>query len=193
MEISGDFRIPAPRERVWAALNDPEVLQKAIPGCEEIERLSDTELAARVALKVGPVRARFKGKVTLSDLDPPRSYRIDGEGQGGVAGFARGGAKVTLDEVEDGTLLHYEANAEVGGKLAQVGQRLLDSTARKLADQFFSAFTDIVTAEAEGEAAAAPAPAAAEKPEAEPQGLSPWIWAGGLLFLIAVLLAFFAK
>jgi len=190
MEISGDFRIPAPRERVWAALNDPDVLQKAIPGCEEIERLSDTELAARVALKIGPVRARFKGKVTLSDLDPPRSYRIDGEGQGGVAGFARGGARVTLDEVEDGTLLHYEVNAEVGGKLAQVGQRLLDSTARKLADQFFGDFTQIVAAEAE---AAPPPVVEAERPAAEGRGLSPWIWVGGVLVVVALLLALFAK
>lgn len=188
MEISGDFRIPAPRERVWAALNDPDVLQKAIPGCEEIERLSNTELAARVALKIGPVRARFKGKVTLSDLDPPRSYRIDGEGQGGVAGFARGGARVTLDEVEDGTLLHYEARAEVGGKLAQVGQRLLDSTARKLADQFFGDFTAIVTAEAE----AAPPPEAAPVP-AEKRGLGPWVWVAGVLIVVALLLLLFAK
>ena len=188
MEISGDFRIPAPRERVWAALNDPDVLQKAIPGCEEIERLSNTELAARVALKIGPVRARFKGKVTLSDLDPPRSYRIDGEGQGGVAGFARGGARVTLDEVEDGTLLHYEARAEVGGKLAQDGQRLLDSTARKLADQFFGDFTAIVTAEAE----AAPPPEAAPVP-AEKRGLGPWVWVAGVLIVVALLLLLFAK
>ncbi len=188
MEISGEFRIPATRERVWAALNDPDVLQKAIPGCEEIERLSETELAARVSLKVGPVKARFKGKVTLSDLDPPQSYRISGEGQGGVAGFARGSAQVRLDEADGETVLRYEANAEVGGKLAQVGQRLLDSTARKIADQFFGALSEIVAAEAE----AAPPPEAAPIP-AERRGLSPWVWIGGVLAIVAALLYLFAR
>ncbi|MFQ3623833.1 MAG: carbon monoxide dehydrogenase subunit G, partial [Acetobacteraceae bacterium] len=135
MDMTGERRIPAPRETVWQALNDPEVLKDSIPGCEHIEKLSDTQLAARVAVKIGPMSARFSGMVTLSDLDPPNGYRISGEGQGGVAGFAKGAATVRLaDDGPDATLMTYEVKAQVGGKMAQLGARLIDSTARSMAD-----------------------------------------------------------
>jgi carbon monoxide dehydrogenase subunit G len=146
MEFSGEYRIPASREKVWEALNDPAVLQQCIPGCENLEKVSDTELKATVRMKIGPVSARFNGKVTLSDMDPPNGYRISGEGQGGAAGFAKGGAMVRLSEADGagGTVLAYTADAQVGGKIAQIGARLIDGTARKLADEFFGKFSEIV-------------------------------------------------
>ena len=161
MDMTGEVRIAAPREAVWRALNDPEILRQCIPGCEEIQKLSDTEMTAKVTAKVGPVKARFGGKVTLSDLDPPNGYKISGEGQGGAAGFAKGGAvvRLTADEAGSGTVLHYEVNAAVGGKLAQIGSRLIDGTARKMADDFFGTFANLVTAAAAPPAAA---PAAGE-------------------------------
>lgn len=140
MDMTGESRIEAPRERVWQALNDPEVLKASIAGCEELEKTSDTEFTAKVRAKVGPVSARFAGKVTLSDLDPPNGYRIQGEGSGGAAGFAKGGATVTLEPDGDSTVLRYEVQATVGGKLAQIGSRLIDGTARKMADDFFARF-----------------------------------------------------
>ena len=152
MEMNGERRIPAPREEVWRRLNDAETLKECIPGCQSIDKLSDTEFTAKVRAKVGPVSANFAGKVTLSDLDPPAGYTISGEGSGGVAGFAKGGAKVTLDEEGDETVLRYAVQAQVGGKLAQIGSRLIDATARKLADQFFSKFVAEVTPESEPEA-----------------------------------------
>jgi uncharacterized protein len=157
MDMSGEYRIPAPRERVWDALNDPEVLKQAIPGCEDLKRVSDNELEAAVRSKIGPVSAKFTGKVTLSELNPPESYRISGEGKGGAAGFARGGANVTLAaDGEAATVLRYTANAEVGGKLAQIGSRLVQGSAKKMADDFFSKFAQIVGgAPAEGGTAAA--------------------------------------
>ena len=138
MEMKGSQLIAAEREAVWAALNDPEVLKACIPGCEELNQTSPTELNATVVAKVGPVKAKFKGEVELSDLNPPESYTISGEGKGGIAGFAKGGATVRLTEVEGGTQLDYEVDAKVGGKLAQLGGRLIDATAKKLADQFFT-------------------------------------------------------
>ena len=148
MEMTGEYLIPAPRERVWEALNDPEILGQAVPGCEEIEKLSDTEMTATVQAKVGPVKAKFKGQVTLSDIDAPNGYTLSGEGKGGVAGHAKGSARVTLAEQDGGTLLSYEVDAQVGGKLAQVGQRLIDSTAKKLAGEFFGTFSEIVGGDA---------------------------------------------
>ena len=148
MEFTGEYRIPADRETVWSALNDPDMLKACIPGCEELEKRSHTEFTARVATRIGPVSARFSGKVTLGELDPPNGYRISGEGQGGAAGFAKGGAQVRL--VEDGpgtTVLTYVAEAQVGGKLAQIGSRLIAGTAQKLADQFFSCLAAKVAAE----------------------------------------------
>lgn len=144
MEIKGEYRIAASREKVFAALNDTSVLQACIPGCESLEKTSDTEMKAKVRMRIGPVSASFTGKVTLSDLDPPNGYRISGEGQGGAAGFAKGGAVVTLTEVAGDTLLNYNVDAQVGGKIAQVGARLIDGTAKKLADEFFSKFAAVV-------------------------------------------------
>ncbi|MBZ3693969.1 SRPBCC family protein [Phyllobacterium calauticae] len=137
MDMTGEERIAAPREAVWKALNDAEVLKACIPGCESLERISDTELEATVGVKLGPVKARFNGKVELSNLNPPLSYTITGEGKGGIAGFAKGGADVTLIEEGGETVLTYTVNADVGGKIAQLGSRLISSSAKKLATQFF--------------------------------------------------------
>lgn len=140
MTMTGEIQLAARKETVWEKLNDPEVLRTCIPGCEELERTDDTGFRAIAKMKVGPVSARFRGKVTLSDLDPPNGYRISGEGEGGVAGFAKGGAKVNLVEREGGTLLSYQVDAHIGGKLAQLGQRLIGGTAKKMADEFFANF-----------------------------------------------------
>ncbi len=145
MEMSGEYKINASREKVWAGLNDPETLKRSIPGCDEIEQTSDTSFSAKVTAKVGPVKAKFAGDVELSDIDAPNGYRISGEGKGGAAGFAKGGANVKLEEDGDGTLLKYEVDAQVGGKLAQLGARLIDGTAKKMASQFFENFAEAVT------------------------------------------------
>jgi uncharacterized protein len=147
MQMNDSQRIPASKEKVWAALNDPAVLKQCIPGCQSLEMSAPNEMTATVVLRIGPVKATFGGKVTLSDLDPPNSYRITGEGAGGVAGFAKGGATVRLEsERPDITILHYDVDAQIGGKLAQLGGRLIDSTARKLAGEFFAAFGEVVAA-----------------------------------------------
>lgn len=151
MDMQDSQRIEAPREVVWAALNDPEVLKACIPGCESVEKIGDNELQAAVVLKIGPVKASFNGKVTLTNLDPPNGYTITGEGQGGVAGHARGGADIRLEADGEATVLHYTARAEVGGKIAQLGSRLIDSTAKKLAGEFFERFAGVVAPPAEGE------------------------------------------
>ncbi|MEW6640115.1 MAG: carbon monoxide dehydrogenase subunit G [Pseudomonadota bacterium] len=148
MTMNGEVQLPASREVVWAKLNDPEVLKACIPGCEELEKTTDNEFRATAKMKVGPVSARFKGRVTLSDFDPPASYKISGEGEGGVAGFAKGGASVHLQDKDGGTLLTYDVDAQIGGKLAQLGQRLIAGTAKKLADEFFAKFADAVKASA---------------------------------------------
>ncbi|MBM3570294.1 MAG: carbon monoxide dehydrogenase subunit G [Alphaproteobacteria bacterium] len=210
MEFTGEYLIPADRAAVWRALNDTDALKASIPGCEEIERHSDTELSATVTLRIGPVAAKFRGKVTLSELDPPNGYRIDGEGQGGVAGFARGGAKVTLKEAPDGgTVLSYTADAQIGGKLAQIGSRLIDGAAKKIADEFFERFAAQVkpTPAAEAPAAApvptpepGPAPAAAPIPSPAPspapepdKALPAWLWPGLLILAVLILLYLFAR
>ena len=141
MDMTGERRIEAPRQTVWQALNDPAVLKASIPGCESLEKLSDTDMKAIAAIRIGPIAARFNGTVHLSDLDPPNSYSIGGEGQGGVAGFAKGGARVRLEDADVGTLLHYEVHAQVGGKIAQLGARLIDATAKQMADSFFDRFS----------------------------------------------------
>ena len=147
MQMSDSQRIAASKEKVWAALNDPAVLKQCIPGCQSLEMSSPTDMTATVVIKMGPVKASFGGKVILSDLDPPNSYRITGEGAGGVAGFAKGGATVKLtSESPDVTVLQYDVDAQIGGKLAQLGGRLIDSTAKKLAGEFFSAFGNAVAA-----------------------------------------------
>ena len=141
MDMSGEYRIPAPREKVWAALNDPETLKASLPGCETLEKTGDNQFAATVVAKVGPVKAKFNGNVALSNLNPPESYTIAGEGKGGAAGFAKGGADVRLTaDGADTTVLRYTAKADVGGKLAQLGSRLIDGTAKKMADEFFDNF-----------------------------------------------------
>ena len=136
MKLTGEYAIPASRQTVWKALNTPAVLQASIPGCDALEATAENEFTAQVVAKVGPVKAKFKGKVTLSDLTPPESYRISGEGQGGAAGFAKGGALVTLTADGDNTVLSYEVDATVGGKLAQIGQRLSGAAAKEMADDF---------------------------------------------------------
>ena len=146
MTMSGEVQLNAPRAEVYKKLNDPEVLKACIPGCEQLDKLSDHEFHAVSTMRVGPVKARWKGKVRLSDLDPPNSYRISGEGEGGVAGFAKGGAKVSLSDKDGGTLLTYDVEAQIGGKLAQLGQRLINSAAKKTADDFFVKFAQAVGA-----------------------------------------------
>ena len=144
MTMSGEYQLPVSREIIWEKLNDPATLKACIPGCEELDKLSDTEFQAVATTKIGPVKARFKGKVTLSDLDPPNGYKISGQGDGGVAGFAKGGATVTLTAKDGGTLLSYAVEAQIGGKLAQLGQRLINGAAKKLADEFFTNFAKAV-------------------------------------------------
>ncbi len=144
MTMSGEVQLPAGRDTVWAKLNDPEVLKVCVPGCEQLDKTSDSEFQAIASIKVGPVKARWKGKVTLSDLDPPNGYKISGEGEGGVAGFAKGGAAVALSEKDGGTLLSYNVEAQIGGKLAQLGQRLIAGAAKKMADDFFVKFAKSV-------------------------------------------------
>jgi carbon monoxide dehydrogenase subunit G len=214
MDMTGERRIPAPRQTVWEALNNPDVLKASIPGCESLEKLDDDQMKATAAVKVGPISARFSGKVQLTDIDPPNGYRISGEGQGGVAGFAKGGANVTLADDGADTLLSYQVNAQVGGKLAQLGGRLIDATAKQMADAFFDRFSKQVQAmspAAEPEAppvgeAAAAAPVAQKVPQAvvpepalpaisvwsliprEPFGLPIAAWIGGAVFVVMVLL-----
>lgn len=146
MEMSGEQRIEASRETVWKALNDPDVLKACIPGCQELVKLSDSEMTAVAVIKVGPVSARFQGAVTLSDFDPPNSYRITGEGQGGVAGFAKGSALVRLEPDGEATLLHYDVSAQIGGKLSQLGGRLIDATAKQMSGAFFKRFAQEIDA-----------------------------------------------
>ncbi|NND22775.1 MAG: carbon monoxide dehydrogenase subunit G [Boseongicola sp.] len=144
MDLNDEILIPAPREKVYAALNDTDVLRDCIPGCEELERTGENELAAKVVLKVGPVKAKFSGEVTLDPAGAPERFSLSGKGNGGAAGFAKGGADVVLEEQGDETLLRYEAKADIGGKLAQLGNRLVQSTSKKLAGQFFEAFRERV-------------------------------------------------
>lgn len=144
MDLSDEIRIAAPRDVVYRALNDPEVLRESIPGCEELTRHSPEELEAKVTLKIGPVKARFTGDVTLDTSQAPEAFSLKGQGKGGAAGFARGGADVTLTEDGDETILAYTANVEMGGKIAQLGSRLIRGTAKKLSDKFFTRFGEIV-------------------------------------------------
>jgi carbon monoxide dehydrogenase subunit G len=161
MNMTGSRQIAAGRDEVWGALNDPAILKQCITGCESLEQQSPTDMTARVRFAVGPVRATFSGKVTLTDIDPPNGYRIVGEGSGGAAGFARGGAVVRLTDAGRGTLMTYDVKADIGGKLAQLGGRLIDSTAKKFADEFFEKFAQLVGGPA-GEMPVA-APVAARK------------------------------
>ena len=168
IDFSGEYRIPAPLRTVWEALNDATVLRACISGCQQLDKVSDTEMTALVVAKVGPVSATFRGRVLLSELDPPNGYTLSGQGQGGAAGFARMGAKVALAADGEHTLLKYTASADIGGKLASVGSRLVQSVAKKNADDFFAAFARRVGGEAVPAAAAlasaAPSAVAAAPP-----------------------------
>jgi carbon monoxide dehydrogenase subunit G len=212
MDMTGERRIQASRETVWQALNDPAVLKASIPGCESLERLSDTDMKATASVRIGPIAARFNGAVHLSDIDPPNGYTIGGEGQGGVAGFAKGGAKVRLEPAEptgSSTLLQYEVHAQVGGKIAQLGARLIDATAKQMADSFFDRFSAQVAPPApppQGEQTYAAAGREAIRqvppmPEAgppaismfsliprEPFGLPLVAWIGGAIYLLMLIL-----
>lgn len=198
MEMQGEQRIAAARPLVWTALNDPEILKQCIPGCQSLTKVGEDGFTAEVLAKVGPVSAKFKGKVTLSDLDPPNGYTIAGEGQGGVAGFGKGDAKVALVDDGDGTLLRYNVTAQVGGKLAQIGSRLIDSAAAKMAEDFFTKFNTVVAAmqpapaASQTETSSVPPPAtSAIAPTAAPtaKGLHPVIWIGGTIVVVAAVLA----
>lgn len=164
MDMKGEFRVPLPQEVVWRALNDPEVLKASIPGCDELIRESDTSFKGRISAAVGPVRAKFAGTATLSDIDAPNGYTLTGSGSGGAAGMVKGGAKVRLVPEGDDTLLQYEASAQVAGKLAQIGARLVDMAAKKMADDFFANFVAQLQA---AEPAAEPAPEPATEQEIE--------------------------
>ena len=211
MDMSGERRIPAPRQRVWDALNDPEMLRAAIPGCESVTRTAEDAFEAKVALKIGPMAAKFGGKVKLENINAPASYTITGEGNGGAMGFAKGGADVALEEVgPNETLLKYTVKAQVGGKMAQLGARLIDSTAKQMSDQFFDRFAAAVAppppaeVPAPAEAAAAPtAPAAPRAPATRPAGISVFdllpeaplgiplmAWVGGAIMVVILALMF---
>jgi carbon monoxide dehydrogenase subunit G len=196
MDFKGKYSIPARPAAVWSALHDPEMLAAAIPGCEAVEKLSPTEFRARAVVKVGPVKARFDGKVELRELEPPagvaHALLLKGEGQGGAAGFARGESQVRLSAEGEGTLLEYDAKAIVGGRLAQVGQRLIDGAAKALADEFFAKFASVMQAQANPvPIPTTPALLAADgKPQEE--GLAPQIWVAGLIGIIAILLIVFS-
>ena len=187
MEMSGEQRIPLPQQRVWEALNDPEILKACIPGCETIERVSDNEYKVAMTAAVGPVKAKFAGKLLLSDLNPPNSYSLAFEGSGGAAGFGKGSAQVALTPDGSGTLLTYKASATVGGKLAQIGSRLIDGVAKKMSDDFFARFNSTVAPEAP----AAAAQSLESTPIAHRATVPGWLWAlGGILLLMLVLYQF---
>lgn len=200
MEFSGRYAIPASPEAVWAALNDPEVLKACIQGCEQMVKTDPAHFEAAVTLKIGPVKATFKGKVALDELDPPRRCVLRGEGSGGVAGFAKGEAEILLAPESDGTALSYKAKASIGGKLAQIGQRLIDGAAKQIADDFFARFANMVGTtpgamlpqerDTIAVEAAMEAPTQNEE-EARREGLPPEIWVVGLIAVIVILLLLF--
>ena len=196
MEMNGSQTIPAPPQAVWAALNNPDILKQCIPGCQSLEATGENGFAATVAAKVGPVSAKFSGKVTLSDIDPPNGYTISGEGSGGVAGFAKGAAKVSLAPADGGTLLTYTASGQVGGKLAQIGARLVDAAAAKMAADFFARFNEVVAA---AQPVSEAAPVAVEAPSPGPAapaakgGVSPYVWVPILIAAVFAVLVLVVK
>lgn len=185
MDMTGEQQIPAPRDLVWRGLNDPEILKQCIPGCEKLERTAPDQFEALVALKIGPIAARFTGRVSLQNVNPPQSYTLVGEGQGGVAGFGKGSADVSLMEENGQTRLSYQVKAQVGGKIAQLGARLIDATARKLAEDFFGRFNEVLSAQS---AAATPPDAIIEEEVQQvgllAQWLSPAIWVPAIILLM---------
>jgi hypothetical protein len=199
MDFTGRYLVPAPLEVTWAALNDPEILKACIPGCQEMSKTDATHFQAAATLKIGPVKATFKARIEMADMDPPRRCTLKGEGQGGVAGFARGEADVTLTPEGDGTALAYTAKATIGGKLAQIGQRLIDGAAKQIADDFFTRFSAAVGAiPAEPDATVPVAEEFSSTPaaivptsEIKREGLAPEIWVVGLIGVIVILLLIF--
>lgn len=194
MEMSGEQRIPLSQQLVWEALNDPAVLKACIPGCESIDRVSDAEYKVAMTASVGPVKAKFAGKLLLADMNPPHSYSLAFEGSGGAAGFGKGAARVSLAPDGKGTLLTYRATASVGGKLAQIGSRLIDGVAKKMADDFFVRFNNTVAPPASSDkpAAAVPSGTVAQTDRPARFGIPVWAWAGaGILILLIVL--YFAR
>jgi carbon monoxide dehydrogenase subunit G len=207
MDFSGRYSIPAPPEAVWAALNDAGILKGCIPGCERMEKTDPTHFQATATLKIGPVKATFKGNVALENLEPPRRATLKGEGQGGVAGFAKGEAEIVLTPEGEGTVLAYTAKANIGGKLAQIGQRLIDGAARQIADDFFARFSAAVASSAVASGStgdvALHSLMASEGPPIEPEnimpqitpvkreGIAPEIWVVGLIAVIVILLLLF--
>lgn len=199
MRMSGEQRIAAPRARVWAALNDPEVLRQCIPGCQSLTKEADDRLRATVEIKIGPIGAKFDGAVTLSDLNPPESYTITGQGQGGTVGSAKGGAKVRLTEAGNETLLSYEVDAEVGGRLAQLGGPIIDATAKQLSAKFFRQFAEVVAGPTATPAAAAvpadvtapAAPTAAPPAAASSAAASGVLWTWIATVVLALLAGFY--
>ena len=199
MDMTGERFILASKEKIWAALNDTEVLKACIPGCESLEALSDVQMKAVAAVKLGPISAKFTGDVTLSDLDPPNGYTISGEGRGGVAGFAKGGAKVHLSTEDGGTMLSYTVNAQVGGKIAQLGARLIDATAKSMAEQFFTKFAAAVepqaavptpqTSGADGIGPASPVLPAADNRTAHPSSRHRGVWLAVAVAVAVVVVA----
>lgn len=193
MDITGEYTIPATKQEVWDALNDPEVLKVCVPGCEEMEKVSDIEFTAKITAKIGVVRAKLKGAVKLSDIDAPNSYTISGSGKGGVAGFVKGGAKVSLSDAPGGgTLLSYSAQADLGGKLAAVGSRVIQGVVKKMADDFFGKFAKMVSGEMEEAVAPVAAKNAAAVPAAAGEGMPDWVKcaiANAIVSTIAVIVA----
>jgi carbon monoxide dehydrogenase subunit G len=194
MQFQGLYRIPAAPDAVWAALHDPEMLHASIPGSEEVKRIAENAFQARVTVKLGPIKARFDGKVTLEDHAPPPEAKhactLKGEGQGGAAGFARGEAEVVLSADGDGTSLAYTAHATIGGRLAQMGQRMLDATAKAMADEFFANFAKRLGAHEEASVPASHTDHPLAKP-APQEGLAPQIWLVGLVGIVIILLVVF--
>ena len=184
MKMTGEKIIKAPRQEVWDALNNAEQLEKAIPGAEKVEKVDENNLIATVKTKIGPISARFSGKIKLSDINPPISYVLTGEGTGGAAGFAKGEARITLEDIGQDTLLKYEVDARVGGKLAQIGQRLIDTAANKLADEFFGKFNDIINLDDKNITENVP-----EKSSSY-EGLSTLSWGIGLITLVTLAVVF---
>lgn len=198
MEMAGEQRIAAPRQRVWEALNDPEILRASIPGCQTLEKNGEDSFTATVEVKIGPIGARFKGAVTLADLDPPNGYSISGQGNGGIAGSAKGGAKLRLRDDAGGTIISYQVDAQVGGRMAQLGGPIIDATAKQLAGKFFSRFGEIVGGAKPGETVhspagapaimSAPLPVTTAVPPPAPSGSLPIAWI--LAVVVAVLAGF---
>ena len=191
MELTNTRIVPAPPAAVWAALNDPATLRACLPGCESLERTGDNAFQAVMATRVGPVSARFTGRVTMSDIDPPKAYTLHFDGQGGAAGFARGEARITLaPEGDRQTSLHYAAKAQVGGKLAQIGSRLVDGAAAKMTDDFFTRFVERVGTPAEEAPTAVPS---SQATQLAPPGGSAWIRYAAIIAIVVVLIALYWK